>query len=307
MNGGAKSLLDGANRTFNFTDVGVGWNNVEFNREEFTANAFELVITVKIANNETSSAISAHHVFGMLEDGGFGPVVNGGNGAVAYAAGDTVVERQALDIKEIGADGDVPVKLKNGSGNGNRFESGNVGRGRGTMGGAFKVRYVGSVDDESTFGVVGSDGAIANEVAAKDGLELCFRRSSDHTIKVASAVGCANLAIGEKFLLPGYSSNKSVSSNVIVNVRVVYVQATVVFHELHDSAVDTVKEHCRLGGGVHSDATDLAGVGKREDIRDRIRIVPNGAKVRELPDEVRILETAICHGTEHMWTGSDVG
>jgi hypothetical protein len=65
-------------------------------------------------------------------------------------------------------------------------------------------------------------------------------------------------------------------------------------------------EHGRLRGGVHRYATDLADLGQRENIGNRVTIVPNAAQVWELSNHAGVLEPAVCEGTKDMGAASNV-
>jgi hypothetical protein len=53
-------------------------------------------------------------------------------------------------------------------------------------------------------------------------------------------------------------------------------------------------------------ATDLADLGQRENIGNRVTIVPNAAQVRELSNHAGVLEPAVCEGTKDVGAASNV-
>jgi len=78
------------------------------------------------------------------------------------------------------------------------------------------------------------------------------------------------------------------------------------FGETHDGAVLAVYIE---GGGVrrvHSDAANLADVGKGEDVGDRGLVVVDRAQIGEIADHVGVLVTTVGDGTDGLGSGVDV-
>ena len=126
---------------------------------------------------------------------------------------DGMKKRYTLDVEEIGAKGHVEMVGSDGRRNGNGLELGNAG-GSGTLrGSAFKVRDVGSVDDEGTGGIGGSNGAVAKVVTLENTLKIGFGGPAEETVKVAGSVGVPDLTGSEQFLLIGDSGDHGVMSN----------------------------------------------------------------------------------------------
>ena len=63
--------------------------------------------------------------------------------------------------------------------------------------------------------------------------------------------------------------------------------------ELHDRPIKAVQEHGEFGGRIHCDATNAAHFGERKDVCNRIWIVPDWTKVREITNVGRVLLSAI--------------
>jgi hypothetical protein len=50
-----------------------------------------------------------------------------------------------------------------------------------------------------------------------------------------------------------------------------------VFSERHDGAIETMNIDGRVDGRIHSDAANLANVRKRQDVGNRLGVVPDFA------------------------------
>jgi hypothetical protein len=48
-----------------------------------------------------------------------------------------------------------------------------------------------------------------------------------------------------------------------------------VFAERHDGAVEAMNVNGRVDGRIHSDAANLANVGKRQDVGNRLGVIPD--------------------------------
>ena len=57
---------------------------------------------------------------------------------------------------------------------------------------------------------------------------------------------------------------------------------------------------------VHRDATELANGGKREDVGQRVRIVPDGPKILDIANKRRDLGAAICVNLQVAVAAPDV-
>ena len=71
------------------------------------------------------------------------------------------------------------------------------------------------------------------------------------------------------------------------------VEAQTIFDELHDRAIRTMDAEGSFNGRVHCDATELANGGEREDVGQRVRIVPDSAKILDVANKRRNLGAAI--------------
>jgi hypothetical protein len=68
----------------------------------------------------------------------------------------------------------------------------------------------------------------------------------------------------------------------------VVAEAQTVLDELHDRAIRTMDAEGSFNGRVHRDATELANGGKRDDVGERVGIVPDSTKFLMSPtsDEI---------------------
>jgi hypothetical protein len=124
--------------------------------------------------------------------------------------------------------------------------------------------------------------------------ELLLRRASDFSIKCSSLVRSFNFATWELCLVVSYSGDKIVVNNIHVKIRldgsggVVVVEARfvqTVFDELHDQAIRTMHAEGSFNRRVHGDATELANGGKREDVGQRVWIVPDRPKTLDVAND----------------------
>jgi len=129
--------------------------------------------------------------------------------------------------------------------------------------------------------------------------ELLLRRAPDLSIKYSSLVRSFNFATWELCLVVSYSGDKRVVNNILVRVRldgsgdVVVVEARTVFDELHDRAIRTMDTEGSFNGRVHREAAELANGGEREDVGQRVRIVPDSTKILDVANKRRNLGAAI--------------
>ena len=129
--------------------------------------------------------------------------------------------------------------------------------------------------------------------------ELLLRRAPDLSIKCSSLVRSFNFATWELCLVVSYSGDKRVVDNILVRVSldgsggVVVVEARTVFDELHDRAIRTMDAEGSFNGRVHCDATKLANGGEREDVGQRVGIVPDSPEILDVADKRRNLGAAI--------------
>jgi len=73
----------------------------------------------------------------------------------------------------------------------------------------------------------------------------------------------------------------------------VVVEAQTVLDELHDRAIRTMEAEGSFNGRVHRDATELANGGEREDVGQRVGIVPDSTKILDVANKRRNLGAAI--------------
>ena len=118
VNTGTQTLFHGANGAFNLTDVAVGGNNIEGNRENLFVDAVKLIIGVHPTNAETTKGVGLENGRKVGENGAFVAIGDRSSGAVAQVAGDGVEEGNTLYVKKIGADGHVEVVVEEGGGRG---------------------------------------------------------------------------------------------------------------------------------------------------------------------------------------------
>jgi len=129
--------------------------------------------------------------------------------------------------------------------------------------------------------------------------ELLLGRAPDLSIKCSSLVRSFNFATWELCLVVSYSGDKRVVNNILVRVRldgsggVVVVEALTVFDELHKRAIRTMDAEGSFNGRVHCDATKLANRGEREDVGQRVGIVPDSPKILDVADKQQNLGAAI--------------
>jgi hypothetical protein len=113
--------------------------------------------------------------------------------------------------------------------------------------------------------------------------KLLLRRVSD-LLKYSSLVRSFNFATWELCLVVSYSGDKKVVDNILVRIRldgsggVVVVEAQTVLNELHDQAIRTMDAEGSFNRRVHCDATERANGGEREDVGQRVGIVPDSPK-----------------------------
>ena len=99
-------------------------------------------------------------------------------------------------------------------------------------------------------------------------------------------------------LVVSYSGDKRVVNNILVRIRldgsggVVVVEAQTVLDELHDRAIGTMDAEGSFNRRVHRDATELANGGKREDVGQRVRIVPDSPKILDVAKKQQNLGAA---------------
>ena len=129
--------------------------------------------------------------------------------------------------------------------------------------------------------------------------ELLLGRAPNLSIKCSSLVRSFNFATWELCLLVSYSGDKRVVNNILVRVRldssggVVVVEAQTVSDELHDQAIKTMDTEGSFNGRVHRDAAELAKGGEREDVGQRVWIVPDCHDILDVADKRRNLGAAI--------------
>ena len=73
---------------------------------------------------------------------------------------------------------------------------------------------------------------------------------------------------------------------------VVVVEAQTVLDELHDRAIGTMDAEGSFNRRVHRDATELANGGNREDVGQRVWIVPDRPKILDVANKRRDLGAA---------------
>ena len=100
MSARAEALFDGANGTFDLTDVTICCNNVEVYRGESKAGAFEFLIPVNVDDLKTADGIKVDGCLKLVNDGFCRSVGDGGNGTETNVAGDRVEETEFLDKKK---------------------------------------------------------------------------------------------------------------------------------------------------------------------------------------------------------------
>jgi hypothetical protein len=128
---------------------------------------------------------------------------------------------------------------------------------------------------------------------------VLLRRASDLSIKCSSLVRSFNFATWELCLVVSYSGDKRVVNNILVRIRldgsggVVVVEARSVLDELHDRSVRTMHAEGSFNRRVHRDATELANGGEREDVGQRVGIVPDRPNILDVANKRLNLGAAI--------------
>ena len=129
--------------------------------------------------------------------------------------------------------------------------------------------------------------------------ELLLRRAPDLSIKCSSLIHSFNFPTWELCLVVSYSGDKRVVNNILVRIRldgsggVVVGEAQTVLDELHDRAIRTMDAEGSFNRRVHRDATELANGGEREDVGQRVGIVPDSPKILDVANTRRNLGAAI--------------
>lgn len=310
MDAGSEALHDGAIRSLNLTNVGVGRDSVEDNRTKVVTNAFEFTVSVDVADFELTRFVELDGLGRLTEDGIVQTISRHGNdGPIADVARDGAEEWQALNKKEVDTKSDLPVELEDGRRNGDGRESGDTWGCGGTRGLPLQHSDVGGpVDDEGAASVVWRDRAIVNLSASEDGLESGLVRAANLSIELSSRVGCRDVTVGKHLLLVCNRGQHVVGANVLtifITCCVENVQAGWVFREYHDRPVETVDAELDRLSGVHGYTANFANISERQDVCNRILIVPHWAKVGKIPDQRRVvLVSPVRDSAENMcaWT-----
>ena len=79
------------------------------------------------------------------------------------------------------------------------------------------------------------------------------------------------------------------SNGVLIDVTVVNVKAGWMLDETHDRPVLAVDVDSRFPGRVHGDSAHSSDLGQRQDVRDGVLVIPDGAKVWKIANHVGIL------------------
>ena len=117
-------------------------------------------------------------------------------------------------------------------------------------------------------------------------------------IKCSSLVRSFNFATWELCLVVSCSGDKRVVNNILVRNRLdgsggVVVETRAVLDELHDQAIRTMDAEGSSNRRVHRDATELADGSEREDVGQRVGIVPDSPKILDVANKRRNLGAAI--------------
>jgi len=103
-----------------------------------------------------------------------------------------------------------------------------------------------------------------------------------------------------------------VVDNIRIRIRldgsggVVVVEAQSVLDEIHDRSVRAMHAEGSFNRQVHGDATELANGGNREDVGQRVWIVPDRPKILDVANKRRDLGAAICVNLQLTVAAPDV-
>ena len=197
--------------------MAVSGDNVKGNGKELGAYALELVVAMDITNGETAGRITSEHVAEAAEDGGTRAIGDRVSCAIADVSRDRVEKRETLHEKEIGADRDVGVMLKDRGGNGLSHERGRAWCSSGTCGLALGGRNFGAVDNGGPTGIVRCHGTVLDEVLGEVRQEIGLRGPAKFAIQFTCSVGGLDVTRGEQFPLFSYCGKKAVSGNRVVS------------------------------------------------------------------------------------------
>ena len=96
------------------------------------------------------------------------------------------------------------------------------------------------------------------------------------------------------------------SNGVLIDVTVVNVKAGWMLDETHDRPVLAVDVDSRFPGRVHGDSAHSSDLGQRQDVRDGVLVIPDGAKVWKVANHVGILVPPVRDSAEYVWAGAHV-
>ena len=99
----AQAFFDGPNRTFHVTHMAVGGDDVHLDRPQAVAHAFELTVTMHVANNEPTRSVEVENRLEFAPDGGSASIGDGGNGPETNVAGYRVEKGVPLNKKNVDA------------------------------------------------------------------------------------------------------------------------------------------------------------------------------------------------------------
>ena len=119
MDARAETVLDRPNRALDFAHMTVRRNDVHLDGFDAFADTFELAVGVDVLDAESAVAIGLDHGQDTVKDGLVAAIGGRDDGTETQISRDGVQETETLHKKEIDAESDVPVELKNGCGDRN--------------------------------------------------------------------------------------------------------------------------------------------------------------------------------------------
>ena len=148
--------------------MSVGGDEVHDNRTKFFADATEFLIGVNITDVEAADCVKVDGSHDFLENGRVRAIADGTDSAKTDPTGDGMKETNPLHEEEIDAEGDVSMVFRDWGRKRNGLERRCPRGGSGARHFSFQCCDIGSVDLESTTGVIRRDRAIPKEIFGKD-------------------------------------------------------------------------------------------------------------------------------------------
>jgi hypothetical protein len=100
---GAETLFDGANGTFDLSNMTIGSDDVNVDGGQGLSKVAKFMIPMNVNNLETTCSVEFDHSGKFGENGFDGTVSDGNGGAEADVAGDSVEETMVHDKEEVDA------------------------------------------------------------------------------------------------------------------------------------------------------------------------------------------------------------